>query len=214
MSVVAIAIARHKGLDIVTSDGTLHHALAVLDEEEVFARLARTGEASKETSAAEKVDELAELVMTSCFNLNKLSAKDIGELSKNGKDLRAFKTALVPIAESIPEILDRSEREKKLKEKAVEVIDEWRKYKKSLSKFALEALLETSEVKFPEFAAAVLAGGTGLALASGAGLAIGLLTWKGLGIWRKYKDHRDNPFSYLSKIEKTGATLVFATPGK
>jgi hypothetical protein len=35
-----------------------------------------------------------------------------------------------------------------------------------------------------------------------------------LGIWRKYKEHRDHPLSYLSKIEKAGATLVFSGPGK
>src|SRR4029077_16937552 len=35
MSIIAIAIARHKGLDIVTSSGTIHHALLTLDEEAV-----------------------------------------------------------------------------------------------------------------------------------------------------------------------------------
>jgi hypothetical protein len=50
------------------------------------------------------------------------------------------------------------EREKRLKQKAAEVIDEWKKYKKSLPRFALDALADTTEIKFPELAAAVLAG--------------------------------------------------------
>jgi hypothetical protein len=209
MSIIAIAIAKDKGLDIVTSDGMLHHALAVLDEDEVFGQLVRAGESNKETSPAEKVDELVEVVMTSCFDLKKLTAKHIGELAKSGKDLRAFKTALMPIAESIPEIHNHAERQKRLEEKAADVIDVWKNYKKSLPGFFLEALVDTSEVKFPDLAAVTLAGGTAFALASGTGLAISLLTWKGLGIWRKYKKHRDNPYSYLSKIEKAGASLIF-----
>jgi hypothetical protein len=212
MSTIAIAIARDKGLDIVTSDRLLHHALAVLDEDEVFARLVGIGKGDKDTTAAEKVDDLAEMVMTTCFDLDKLGAKEIGELARNGQDLRAFKTKILPIAESIPEIRNEDERETKLKAKTAEVIEEWKKYKKSLPRFALDALVDSTEIKFPEFATAILAGGTALTLNTGAGLAIGLLVWKGLGIWRKYNTHRSNPYSYLSKIEKAGASLVFA-PG-
>jgi hypothetical protein len=68
MSVIAIAIASDKGLDIVTSDSTLHHALAVLDEDEVFARLVGAGAQRRDSSTAEKVDELAELV--ACLGVN------------------------------------------------------------------------------------------------------------------------------------------------
>jgi hypothetical protein len=212
MSLIAIAIAKHKGLDIVTSSGTLHHALAVLDEDEVFRRLIGDRAARVEISVGEKVDELVEVVMTSHFDLSKLTASQIGELARNGKDLRAFKAALVPLAETIPDILDAGEREKKLKWKAAEVIEEWRKYKKSLPRFALDALLDSTEVKFPEFAAAIIAGGTGLELGSGSGLAIGLLTWKGLGIWRKFKEHTSSPYSYLTRIQRAGAALVLAPP--
>jgi hypothetical protein len=211
MSTIAIAIASGKGLDIVTSDSTLHHALAVLDEDEVLARLIGAGAQRRDSSTAEKVEELAELVMTTCFDLDKLSPAQIGELVSNGHDLRAFKTALIPIAESLPEIHDPVERERRLKDKTAEVMGEWKKYRKSLPKFALDALLETTELKYPELAAGIMLGGTGMAFASGLGLAMGLLTWKGLGIWRKYKEHAASPYSYLSKIERAGATLVFSS---
>src|SRR5262249_44343854 len=156
---------------------------------------------------SETVDELAAMVMTSCFDFRKLTAAQIGELARNGKDLRHFKTALMPLAETIPDILDSREREKRLKDGAAEVIEEWRKYKRSLPKFALDAIAESTEVKYPEFAGAIVAGGTGLALASGVGLAIGLLVWKGVGIWRKFKERTSNPYNYLTRIEKAGAAL-------
>jgi hypothetical protein len=211
MSLIAIAIASNKGLDIVTSDSSLHHALAVLDEDEVFARLVGAGAKRRDSSTAEKVDELAELVMTTCFDLDKLDPAQIGELVSNGLDLRAFKTALIPIAESLPEIHDPVERERRLKDKTAEVMGEWKKYRKSLPKFALDALVESTEVKYSDLAAGIMLGGTGMAFASGFGLAVGLLAWKGLGIWRKYKEHTASPYSYLSKIERAGATLVFSS---
>lgn len=95
--------------------------------------------------------------MTTCFDLDKLGANEIGELARNGQDLRAFKTKILPIAESIPEIQNEDEREKKLRAKTAEVIEEWKKYKKSMPRFALDALVDSTEIKFPEFATAILA---------------------------------------------------------
>jgi hypothetical protein len=208
MSFIAIAIARDKGLDIVTSEGNIHHALAALSEGEVMKQLVGRPELEKETPVQEKIDELAEVVMTFCFNLEKLTPTQIGDLVRDGKDLRQFKTALVPFAETIPDIANPEERRKRLIQGAALIINEWTKYKKSLPRFAIDALVDSYEIKFPELAAGVMMGGAGWHLASGAGLAIGLLTWKGLGIWRKFKERTSNPYNYLSRIEKKGAALV------
>lgn len=43
-----------KGLDIVTSDRLLHHALAMLDEDEVFARLLGMGKGDTDTTTARR----------------------------------------------------------------------------------------------------------------------------------------------------------------
>src|SRR5260370_22620068 len=80
MSVIAIAIARNKGLDIVTSSSTIHHSLAALDEDEVFSRLLGATASGKEIPAVESADELAELVLTSYFDVSRLSAEQIGSL--------------------------------------------------------------------------------------------------------------------------------------
>lgn len=221
MSVIAIAIAEDKGLDIVTSSGTVHHALASLSEDEVYNDLLIYGAKSQQAPDAVRVqklaDELAEVVMTASFDLTCLNAKQIADLTKEGQDLRKFKDTLIPIASSIPEIHDPKEREKRLKEKAKEVIDSWEKYKKSLPRFALDALVSSANIKSPELVTSIVAGATsGIMLASGIGLAIGLLAYSGFGIWRVYKDKTSSPYQYLSRIEKAGASLVLpaAVTGK
>jgi hypothetical protein len=129
--------------------------------------------------------------------------------------LRRFKNALIPIVASLPPISDVAERRKRLEAAAKDVVQEWEKYKKSLPKFALDALIETSELNWPEIAA------TGL-LASqhtwwiGAGLGVGLLTHKGVKVFRDYREHTNGPYRYLSKIAKasahTQAALSIAPP--
>jgi hypothetical protein len=219
MSIIAIAIAQHNGLDIVTSSGVINHALSALDEDEVFVRLiggdwqpkkslkAKAKDEStqlvmnwqpKESSKANATDELAQLVMTNHCDFTRLSATQIGQLVSDGKDLRSFKAEISLIAETLPEIVDLEEKKKRLREKGAQVIEKWKKYKKSLPKFALDAIMDTTDIKFPEFAAAIIAGGTGLALASGGGLAIGILAWKGAMVFRKYRKEASSRLNYLT----------------
>jgi hypothetical protein len=220
MSVLAIAIAENKSLDIVTSSGTAHHALATLDEEAVINNLLKHGAKSTSKSSTDKnaelVDELAEIVMTTSFNLEKLKPEQILELIKEGKDLREFKKGLIPIVSSIPDIRNPKERKKKLTEAADEVIESWNKYRKGLPYFAAEALVNAINYKEPAVVTRILAGATsGIMLAGGIGLGIALLTFSGVTIWRGYKEKARSPFRYLSRIQSSGATLsVQATPGK
>jgi len=213
MSLIAINIALSKGLDIVTSSGQVHHALASLDEKEVFQNLIRQTspiepmEGSKKV--AEMADELALMVMTTQFDLTRLTPAQIAEMIKDGNDLRRFKTALIPIAETIPDILDPVEREKKLKEKSEVVVSEWRKYKKSLPKFAIDALVDVSKIKAPEIVSSILLGATtALTLATGVGLAVAFVTYSGYRIIRKYRENTNQPYRFLSNLEKAGMSLA------
>jgi hypothetical protein len=151
MSIIAINIAVENGLDIVTSSGNIHHALASLDENEVFDTLIQQPKFPKPLDEAHKTsemtDELALMVMNTHFNLDQLSAEQIAELIKEGKDLRRFKDAIVPIAQRIPDIRDPEKRKNRIKEASEEVIEEWRKYKKSLPRFALDALMDVIKNK-------------------------------------------------------------------
>jgi len=149
--------------------------------------------------------------MTTKFDLSQLTPAHIGELIKDGKDLRRFKNALKPMAESIPDIKAPDEREKRLKIAAEEVVETWNDYKKSLPRFALDALLDVSKLDMPAIASSIVAGAaSGVALAAGLGLGIGLVTYSGFRILRKYRENIDNPFQYLSRIEKAGAILSLA----
>jgi len=90
-------------LDIVTSSGHVHRALASLDEDAVLAPLseAPVRRAKSQTPTADMVDELCQVVMLTSFDLSKLTAKDIAALQNEGQDLRRFKTELLKIASSI-----------------------------------------------------------------------------------------------------------------
>ena len=87
--------------------------------------------------------------------------------------------------------------------------EEWHKYKKALPQRIADAILETAEIKTPEYVAGMVAGADSPSVAYiGAGLALAIVTFKGRKIWRAFKEGTTGPFSYLSRIETTGATLV------
>jgi len=208
MSTIAISIANDKGLDIVTNRTEIHHQVLAATTEGVFEELVGLRKSASESDLSDKVDDLAEIVMHSFFDVSKLTAQNIADLLKDGKDLRRFKNALIPIAKSIPAIENLDARDKRLKDASAEVIHEWEKYKKSLPRFALDAIFDATEVKFPEIASSIIAGASGTRLGIGSGLAIGLLTYSGIKIWRRFREQSTSPFQYLSRIEKYGATLT------
>jgi hypothetical protein len=212
MSVLAIAIAENKSLDIVTSSGTVHHALATLNEEAIVNNLLRHGAkapASPVDKDSELTDELAEIVLTTSFDFKSLSAEQILELIKDGKDLRQFKRGLAEIVSSIPDIPDPVERKRRLEEAASEVIASWEKYRKGLPYFAAEALVKAIDYKNPAVLTSIISGATsGILLASGIGLGVALLTFTGVSIWRGYKEKTSSPFRFLSQIRDAGASLT------
>src|SRR5205085_6946877 len=120
------------------------------NDEEVFDEL--IGRKTKQTamSTSDKADALAELVIATSFDLSKLNAPTIAQLLKDGNDLRRFKNSLLPIVQSIPDIPNEQMRLKRYKQAAKEVLIEWQKYKKTLRWYGLDALVNVSEIKFPE----------------------------------------------------------------
>jgi hypothetical protein len=216
LSVKAVSIAQDFGLDIVTDSSGVHQTVVTQNEEDIFENLIGRIVPQRVFSAGDNVDDLAEIVMTTSFDVSKLSPKQIADLLSDGKDLRKFKNALVPIAASIPPMRDPGEREKRLKEATAEVIAEWQKYKKSLPKFALEAICESTEIKWPDVINSFfLGGGTALGLGVGAGLGIALVSYAGVKVWRKYKERTDSPYRYLNKIaalQATNHTLLSLPP--
>lgn len=204
LSIKAMALATSMGLDIVTDSTHVHQVVAAESEADVFDALLGNRVVKKAPRPEDTVDDLAEIVMTTAFDVRALTAKQIGELLGDGHDLRRFKNALVPIAATLPSITDPAERRKRLEAAATDALKAWKKYKKSLPTFARAALIEATELKWPEVAAASL-------FASehtwwlGAGLGIALLTHKGAKIVGDYREQLDSPYRYLSKIAKVSA---------
>jgi hypothetical protein len=214
MSTVAIAHSKEAGFDIVTDNSDIHHTVLAAHEDEVFDVLLGRPRQSRLPAATETADQLAEVVMTTAFDVRKLSARQIADLLKDGKDLRRFKDRLMPIAARMPEIQDSALRKKRLEEMSKEVVSEWQKYRKSLPRFAADAILDASNLKFPDIMGSIIAAGaSGYLVHAGLGIGIGLLAYSGLQVYRKFQDAQDSPFKYLSRIEKAGATLVLPHGG-
>jgi hypothetical protein len=212
LTVKAVALANDYGLDIVTDSSLAHEVVLTRDETEVFDALIGCASQNAAPCADATVDDLMELVMTANFDVSALTPRQIADLLADGKDLRRFKNALIPIAATIPPIRNAEERQKRLKDAVGEVIAEWEKYKKSLPKFAVDAIFDSTEIKWPDLATSIALGTGGKAWGGGAGFGLGVavISYAGVKIWREYKKRVSSPYGYLSKIFKvTSKTQSF-----
>src|SRR6185436_13218846 len=123
------------------------------------------------------VEELAQVVLTIGFDLTRLTPEQICELLKEGKDLRKFRQTLSGFAARIPKGLDDEERQRRLRQEAEAVLEEWAGYTRDLPAFARESLVDSIWDKVPD--ALVEAG---LAAAPGAIVATMLGSLPGLAI--------------------------------
>lgn len=215
LALKAIAIADEFGFDIVTDSSSVHHTVVTTTEEDIFNQLIGQPIALQRPVTDDIADDLAEIVIATNFDVSKLSPKQIADLLFDGKDLRRFKNELIPLASTLRAIKDSREREQRMKAAANEVVENWKKYKKSLPKFALDALVDAGEVKVSDVALNLILGGGAWHAAGGAGLAIFLVSYAGLRIWRKYKKESSSPYAYLNRISKEQAksqSFLHASP--
>jgi hypothetical protein len=178
MSVLALSIARLEGLSIVTLSGETHHGLLANREEQVFEKLINVPSTPGAAPAPDiTVEELAHLVITTGFDLSRLSPAQISELLKEGKDLRAFHSALANLASGIPPGLGPEERTAQLRKAAESVLEEWEKYTALLPPFAKEALLDSALDKAPDVIK------EGITLGAVATLVSHPSSWSPLSLW-------------------------------
>lgn len=109
MSVTAIAIARQKGLNIVTPEARIHHALITHDEEAVFEALSRDDFIPQPIK--HDADEFLQAILIHTFDLRALSAQDIANLSADVDGLRSLRVAIESEINTIPPIADQSRGE-------------------------------------------------------------------------------------------------------
>lgn len=208
MSIIAIELANQNGLDIVSDSEHIHCGLSSRDENLIISRLFNDASLKRETPIPTKVNDLASVVLATQFDMKKLSPAQIAELIKEGKDLRKFKEAIVPIASRIADIEDPDRRKREFEDKAKEVIEEWKKYEKKLPSFALDALNKTAQIKVPAWLTAIVTGTTAINPVIGGGIIMVFLVYNGWKIVKEYDKDSTNPMKFLSKIEDAGASIV------
>jgi hypothetical protein len=200
MSVLALAVARIKGLSVVTPSGKAHEQLLASREEDVFEKLMEIPVPASATASKDvTVEELSHVVITMGFDLTRLSAEQICELLKEGKDLRSFRASVANFASRIPPGLDDAERRKRLRQEAQSVLDEWNGYATKLPPFARDALGDAALDKVPERALELGIGATAATVIGALpGLAISIAVSAGVKMIRK----RDTPLRFLTRVNK------------
>jgi hypothetical protein len=206
MSVLALAIARNEGLDVITPDDQVHDTLLAEREEDVFNALL---EIPKTLSAAPDDDlasDLAQLVLTTYFDYTMMTASDIKILIEQKKDLRRFRHRVATIVSDVPEGIGPEERKRRLEQKKKDIFHEWEEHRDLLPKFAQKALVETSAEEalkqaaehLPTITAAAAAGTlTAHALGAAPGLALTIVAGAGLKMWRR----RNSPYRFLNRVD-------------
>ncbi len=209
MSLLAIDVARQDGLDVVTDSLRPHHALSELDEDAIFScLLERTHIGDRLTGQNSRCDDLAMLVLHTHFSVDSLSAAQIAELIKEGKDHRAFKSRLLDSVSRIPRMQNGDEYRRRLANAAKEIVNDWGAHKRQLPHFALDAMASAVSAAPPALATQVGNNPSEVVLAAGFGMTIFLLSWNALGVWRRYQKAKEHPLHFLSRIEASGATLI------
>jgi hypothetical protein len=191
MATVAIAVAKEKGMDIITETPGVHRATACREEDAVYELLIRQRSEEKKTivgrikdalaSRASEVENpraemtlrLAHLVIVGNFDVSALQPHDLAEMSKNREALFDFRRYLGKRVSEIPVMTSETERERRLHAVAEEAIAEWRKNVPTFSKFARRffglGLLDKSERTMTDLAKSLIPGSlTGAALIPGA----------------------------------------------
>ncbi len=216
MSVMAIAIAERKQLNIVTTHARVHRALLTRREADVFQSLATKEEWPEgELPASPDIStDAAQLVIQKYLDLSWVSLADVAAIVRDGNDFQRFRVRLQQLASEVglSAVPDRVEQAKQVAALADAARKEWETYRKGLGSFGkmfvATAVDEKAEAAIASVAPAALGYAT-LGLASvGVGLAVGALTvtWKTVRGFAKRRE--SDPYRYLSQLTKHGATLI------
>jgi hypothetical protein len=203
LSMVAVTMANKEGFEMVTNDFSVHQTVLSNDPGFLFESLIQT-EPPPVPDRQHTVHQLAQLVMTTAFDVSQFSARDIANIIRDGNDLRRWKKAIKRVVDDLPMSPDPSAREKALKNGAQQILNEWREYRRSLPKVLAGAFLELS--------AAAYAPTKSLVLGEALGLSIGVLAISGIRAYRAVTEGIKNDYQYLSRIDGIQHSLAFGLP--
>jgi hypothetical protein len=231
MSTVAAAAARSQGLDVLTDAGRNHVITSSRDEQAIYdALLGRSESHRAERKPTEA--EVGHLVVATTFDLAALKATDFAALAEERAALFDLRGLLAKRAGEIPAMSDRATRDKRAREAAERIVDEWEKKRKKwkgfINKFfRLEAAAEAKGAATELLKLAIPAAGAGAAggvLATGGmaaagsslllavpGLAVGVVYY-GFKTWNEVNaDSKASPTRFLSVLADRGGVLTAAS---
>lgn len=217
MSTAAFAASKERGCHVLTDDNETHLISSRLDEDQLYDAILHDAGVFKR---AEKVtgEQIGELVISTTFDLSRLTAADFAALSRNLDALYEFSALLSDEAQKIPEIGDAKTRDARAKEAATRIIDSWEDRRRTWggfmkNLFKLDSLEEakgmaTDALQFGIVGGAAGTSLTGTLLGAVPGLAVGMVlhkakAWKDAG-----SEGRRSPTHFLTKVSEHGGIIT------
>ena len=198
MSTAAAAAARGKGFDILTDIDRNHLITSTRNEDVIYNAL--LGRSEEETVGDDRRrptgQQIGDLVIATSFDLSDLTSDDFVALSKERDALFDFRKLLAERSMRIPVMGDPAERDRRAKEAAGIIFDEWENKRTTWGRFlrrvfrveaageAKDAATDLLKVFVPTAAGAGATATTGAAGAGGAlsgGAAAGAGTFSAMG---------------------------------
>lgn len=210
MTTLALSIASEEPYDIVTPSAEFHETLLTVNVDAIFNILLAGKRPGTAQTTSQASHDLGQMVITmSGVNFQALRPEAIPEL-QSSEHFGRFQNLIKTKARTFELNSEPRDYETQLRLEAGEIITAWHETKGDLSKELKDALFETS---------LVLAGGTlksmiqkepnMIDLAIEGGIAIALLTRKGLQLLEKKKD--GGPTHYLSEILEAQSEVLQMT---
>jgi hypothetical protein len=217
MSTAASAASRARGCDVVTDSVRDHVFSSRLSEEGLYKSLLHQ-ESGLEVSPQVTDREIGDLVISTTFDLSKMTARDFGSFSIDQQCLYQFSQLLSQEARKIPLIGDADQRLVRAKDAAEQIISMWEDRRRSWGSY-LKGLfkvdsLEPAKDMATDMLRFAFAGGvagatmTGTLLGAVPGMAVGLVV-HGAESWREAgAQEREAPTYFLSKIAQHGGIVT------
>jgi hypothetical protein len=212
MATLATRIAANLGCDVVSSSRAHQDLVEAQDPEHLFVDLLERGGAQLAENE-QRVDRLAELVITMAVDPSDLTAEQIAAIVSDHSAFQAFKDEVAKYAATIPSIPDPAERARRQKLQAEQIVAAWEKWTNTLKHAGGSAIIKAGKLEWPKVAehlATFSGAATASVLFSNAQLGIGLtyLAYEGYTIYRDYRQARDSgPLRYLSSIAASKHSL-------
>jgi hypothetical protein len=207
MSIIARTIAEYDGLSTVTPSADSHYRIGSQTEQEILNAILSDSLAVP-PAPPQVVDELVEIVLVSTFEFQNLTASQIGELLREGQDLHTFKQKAAEFAAMVPSIPNPKERKQRLEELAETIRVDWQRQKRSMPRFALDALFEAADVNLPSCLPLLVASASSeLSTFAFGGLVLAMITHKAAKVFGTYRSHANTPYRFLTRIHEAGATF-------